>query len=148
MTRVSVTPSFGPFKGELCELFATIVFTECFQYLRIGAGFRSGAFQDDIDFQLVDTDGWPYWRASVDSYDNKERIYFDGIGGKTVELRIIGDDVTADNEGCGTNSMKVYYAYILEDADRDDGNGPCEPLTTGCPNESNDVRGVDEEDLE
>ena len=44
--------------------------------------------------------------------------------------------------------MKVWYGYIIEDDDRDDSNGPCEPFDSGCPDEDDDVWGVDEEDLE
>jgi len=46
------------------------------------------------------------------------------VGGKVTSLKIIGYDVTADEEGCGTNSMKVYWAYFCEDSARNDGDGP------------------------
>lgn len=29
-----------------------------------------------------------------------------------------------DDTGCGTNAMKVYWAYLFEDNDRDDVDGP------------------------
>lgn len=32
--------------------------------------------------------------------------------------------MNSDSEGCGVNSMKVYYAYLYEDDDRDDVDGP------------------------
>ena len=57
------------------------------------------------------------------SIDNKERVYYD-VGGLAVKLEIYGWDVTADHTVCGTNSMKVYYAYFYEDSDRDDADGP------------------------
>ena len=41
-----------------------------------------------------------------------------------MKLEIKEFNVTADNTGCGTNSMRVYFAYYYEDTDRDDGNGP------------------------
>ncbi len=31
-----------------------------------------------------------------------------------------GASVTADDAGCGTYSMLVYYAYFYEDSDRDE----------------------------
>jgi hypothetical protein len=34
-----------------------------------------------------------------------------------------GYNVTSDDAGCGTNSMKVYYAYFYEDSARDDVDG-------------------------
>lgn len=48
----------------------------------------------------------------------------DGASNGLISLQLIGHDVTADNEGCETNSMKVYYAYRFEDNGRDDGDGP------------------------
>jgi hypothetical protein len=76
---------------------------------------------DDIDMTLRTTGG-SYLRGSY-SYDNKERVFHD-VGGLAVKLDIYGYNVTADNAGCGTNSMKVYYAYFYEDSDRDDYDGP------------------------
>jgi hypothetical protein len=95
----------------------------------------------------------PCIHASVSAKDNKERIYYNGIGGYKALLTFRGNNITAYDEGCGDRTkgrpgMKIHYAYIIEDADRDDANGPCEPFTTGCPNESTDVWGVDPEDFE
>lgn len=39
-------------------------------------------------------------------------------------LRLSGYDVTAGAAGCGSNSMKVYYAWFYEDSARDDADGP------------------------
>ncbi len=78
---------------------------------------------DDIDLALDQTNGGGYWSSS-DAYDNKERINAGNVGGRSLTLKIIGDDVTADNEGCGGNSMKVYYTVLAEDDARNDGNGP------------------------
>lgn len=77
---------------------------------------------DDIDLRLKTAAGTSL-RSSV-SLDNKERVYHDGVGGQAVKLEIVGYRATADNMGCGTNSMKVYYAYFYEDSDRDDADGP------------------------
>lgn len=108
---------------------------------------EDGVGIDDIDLLLKTTSGTTL-EASVDAYDNKERVYYDGVGGKAVELHIDGWRVTADDEGCGTDSMKVYFALLLEDADRDDTNGPCLPIEPGCPNEANDFWGVESDNLE
>jgi len=79
---------------------------------------------DDIDLELYKTNGTRLV-SSLDSSDEKERLYSTVAGGSAVELRIVGEDVTADNVGpCGTNSMEVYYAYFYEDDDRDDSDGP------------------------
>lgn len=85
---------------------------------------------DDIDLTLR-TGGGSYLTGSSDRYDNKERVYRTFVGGQSLKLEISGYDVTSDNEGCGNNSMRVYYAMLLEDADRDDGDGPSYNASTG-----------------
>nr|VFK61137.1 MAG: Subtilase family [Candidatus Kentron sp. TUN]VFK70091.1 MAG: Subtilase family [Candidatus Kentron sp. TUN] len=75
---------------------------------------------DDIDLFLKE--GSTTLLSST-SYDNKERVFYD-VGGKAVKLEIEGYDVMADDAGCGTDSMRVYYTYLYEDSDRDDSNGP------------------------
>lgn len=77
---------------------------------------------DDIDLRLETTSGTTL-RSSL-TYDNKERVFYQGVGGNAVQLEISGYQVTADGTGCGTNSMKVYWAYLYEDSDRDDVDGP------------------------
>ncbi len=79
---------------------------------------------DDIDLRLYDTGSSKYIRSSLDSYDNKERVYHGNVGGRALRLDVIGADVTANNAGCGANKMKVYVTYMIEDDDRDDANGP------------------------
>jgi len=83
---------------------------------------------DDIDLRLKTTGGTTL-RSSVSSTDNKERVFYD-VGGLAVKLEISGFNVTSDDSGCGTNSMKVYYAYFYEDSDRDDANGPGSEIET------------------
>jgi hypothetical protein len=83
---------------------------------------ESNGTVDDIDLRLQTTAGTTL-RSSV-SVDNKERVFYQGVGGKAIQLQIYGYNVTADDTGCGTNSMKVYYAYYYEDSDRDDSDGP------------------------
>lgn len=39
-------------------------------------------------------------------------------------LRLYGYRVTSDNIGCGTDSIRTYYAWLYEDSDRDDSDGP------------------------
>jgi hypothetical protein len=78
---------------------------------------------DNIDLVLKETNG-NVLKNSASPYDNKERVYYYDVGGKAVKLEISGTQVSADDEGCGTNSMKVYFAVMAEDADRDDVDGP------------------------
>jgi len=83
---------------------------------------ENGSTIDNLDLKLYD--GTTLLRQSNDSYDNKERIYYSGIGGKSISLKIYGANVTADNEGCGTNRMRFYFAAFYEDSARDDAEGP------------------------
>ena len=62
-----------------------------------------GTVIDDIDLELHNVGGSTPLRSSASSWDNKERVYHNAIGGQAVELRIKGYDVTTDGEGCGTN---------------------------------------------
>ncbi|WP_437338349.1 S8 family serine peptidase [Sorangium sp. So ce394] len=84
---------------------------------------ETGGAIDDIDLRLLTTAGTPV-QESLDDYDNKERVYASGVGGKALKLEIIGTRVTSDDEGCGANSMRVYLGYIYEDRNRDDADGP------------------------
>lgn len=78
---------------------------------------------DNIDLRLKTVAGVTL-QSSTDPYDNKERVYYRDVGGKAVKMEITGQNVSADNAGCGTNSMKVYFAILVEDDDRDDADGP------------------------
>ena len=84
---------------------------------------ENGERVDDIDLRLRKVGGGTLVK-SIDSYDNKERVYYSKPGGKALTLEISGERVTADSEGCGTNSMKVYYAFFFEDDARNDADGP------------------------
>lgn len=53
--------------------------------------------------------------------DNKQRVFIDEVANQRYRLKITGNDVTSDSEGCGTNSTRVYWAYLFEDQDRDTG---------------------------
>jgi len=63
------------------------------------------------------------WSAvqSSTTDDNKQRVYVTGVANARYRLKITGSDVTSDIEGCGTDSTKVYWAYLFEDQDRDTG---------------------------
>jgi len=66
------------------------------------------------------------WNTIVSSdspTDEKERVYYEPNGGK-YRFLIRGTDVTGTEEGCDAGSMMVYFAYYMEDSDRDDANGP------------------------
>lgn len=55
------------------------------------------------------------------SEDNRQRLQVAaGVGGSTVRATLVGRDVTADDEGCGANRMKVYYAWFYEQSDHND----------------------------
>ena len=77
---------------------------------------------DDIDLEL--------WRGSTlvewsnKEEEEKERVVYLGVPSAKYDLKIIGYNVTSDEAGCGTNSMRVYYAFFYEDSDRDDAEGP------------------------
>lgn len=67
--------------------------------------------------------------TSVSPTDEKERVYYEPNGGR-YRFIIRGTDVTAEDEGCGVGSMMVYFAYYMEDSDRDDANGPDSSIDT------------------
>ncbi len=82
---------------------------------------ETGTQIDDVDLQLARNGTSVQYSTSSD--DEKERVkYTTGGTSATYELIFHGASVTADNAGCGTNSMLVYYAYFYEDSDRDDGS--------------------------
>jgi hypothetical protein len=91
---------------------------------------ENGTTPDNVDLRLdtfnSSTNAWENKRVSKSKKDNKERVFVSGatVQNKKVRLRITGANVTNDNTGCGSNSMKVYLAYLSEDSDRDDADGP------------------------
>ena len=84
---------------------------------------ENGTKIDDVDLAWVRSDGTTLVN-SVSGNDNRERVHLSGAGNKALSLKLTGFDVTADDAGCGSNSMKVFFAALLEDSDRDDDNGP------------------------
>jgi hypothetical protein len=107
---------------------------------------ENGKSIDDIDLTLQEqkSSGWTSVAGSADSYDEKERVFYsDFSSGNSFRIAIDGSDVTSDKTSCGTNSMKVHYAFFYEDSERDDSNGPdCSEIDpesnicTHCPNAS------------
>jgi hypothetical protein len=84
---------------------------------------EDGTEIDDMDLELRQP-GIGLVVADTGDDDEKRRIFTDAVYTTPYELRIIGDDVTADDAGCGTNSMLVYYGYFYEDSARNDADGP------------------------
>jgi hypothetical protein len=41
----------------------------------------------------------------------RNEFFSASVCGQAVKLEILGFNVTSDGEGCGTNKMKVYWAY-------------------------------------
>jgi hypothetical protein len=85
--------------------------------------FHDGNANDDIDLWLVGNSGQTL-RASNSAGDEKERVFYRDIGGHDTLVQLYGYSVTSDDQGCGTNSMRVYLTIMWEDDDRDDANGP------------------------
>ena len=85
--------------------------------------FNNGLGPDNINLRLKETDNTLLVQSNS-FYDNKERVYYNDVGGLAIKLELHGATVQADNEGCGTNSMRVWVTLLYEDDDRDDGNGP------------------------
>ncbi len=84
---------------------------------------EDGVAVDDIDLSLKTTAG-ALLNSSYDAFDNKERVFYQDVGGMAVKLELSGYHVTSDVEGCGSNSMRVFVTVMVEDNDRDDGDGP------------------------
>jgi len=90
---------------------------------------ETGSAIANVDMKLVQVAPTVTTLTTSNSYyDNKERVFRDyGLGwtsGQKLKIQLIGTSVTSDNLGCGANSMMVYYAWFMEDADRDDADGP------------------------
>lgn len=77
---------------------------------------------DDIDLELRNVGGT--LRVGDYGADNKARVVDAAPGGQALELRLVGAQVTSDLTECGPDAMRVYYAWMFEDEDRDDTDGP------------------------
>ena len=89
---------------------------------------ENGGTIDDLDLYLIQRDADGTERdivASSSTTDNKEFV-FSATRNASVSVypMIHGYRVTNGTPGCPGTSMRVYYAYFLEDGDRDDVDGP------------------------
>lgn len=84
--------------------------------------FNEGEDIADIDLVLRDIDTEEILNQSVDFDDNKEMVYSDDVGDRSVEILIQGVSGFdgADDPVCGTDSVRVFYVIYYEDGDRDD----------------------------
>jgi hypothetical protein len=82
---------------------------------------------DNVNLRLVyESGGTDHLVALANTEDNRQRIHHvPSVSGVQYKLKVVGDNVTADNEGCGTNSMRVFYAYFTEDSDREMAENLC-----------------------
>jgi hypothetical protein len=89
---------------------------------------ENGTAIDDIDVHMKGktTSGSLLWtRTSQNSFDEKEMAFQNAsVGDSVISFDIHGFNVTADSEGCGTNKMRVFYAFVAEDSARNDAEGP------------------------
>ncbi|MEE9385041.1 MAG: S8/S53 family peptidase [Nannocystaceae bacterium] len=108
-TDVSIDISGGTLSSDVDTISAAI-------YWYDGRHHSSGTL-DDIDLALME--GNTVLENSQSASDNKERVFHDDPGGRDLSLRIRGFNVTADDEGCGDNRMRVWFAWYYEDSDRE-----------------------------
>lgn len=97
------------------------------EVIRAVAWWYDGRFHDSVDHDNInmrltyDSGGSTVIVAIGNSEDNRQRIHrVPTVSGVQYQIKLVGDDVTADDEGCGTNSMRVFYAYFTEDSDREE----------------------------
>lgn len=81
-----------------------------------------GSSHDKVDLYLWDNPFLPF--ATDESNDNKKRLFWSGMtGGEDYVITAVGRSVTSDTSGCGTNSMRVYYAWFYESSARETSEG-------------------------
>jgi hypothetical protein len=80
-----------------------------------------GTHHDNVDLEVQRDSGGGSWVAvrTSQTTDDKERVAIETPQSGVYRMKIRGYRVTADDEGCGTNSNLVYFAYIAEDNDRE-----------------------------
>ncbi len=84
----------------------------------------------NVNMRLVDAVGGNTIVTDPDGFDNKARLYAEGVGGKRVTLRITGQTVTGHTDPvCGTDAIRVYFTHFAEDSDR---NSPTFDPATGA----------------
>lgn len=120
-TTVTLPASASPFDGQTLYADVNNIRVVSWWYdRRVDDGIFSHD-HDNVDLRVVRTDssGGQTYNSTLD--DNRQRISVDSnVGSSSFQIKFIGRDVTSDNEGCGTNSMKVYWAWKYEDDDSDD----------------------------
>ena len=105
--------SGNPFANDFDDLKAVIWWYD--------PGFHRGESLDDLDLYL-EKDNGQLIMFSAYPRENREMVKYTDIGNfnqDTLRLRIVGDNVTEDSVGCGTNSMKVFFTVYAEDGDRE-----------------------------
>lgn len=80
----------------------------------------SGVDNDQVALKVQYTDGSTTTVEAIQGgTDNRRRIHLDELtAGVQYQAVFTGTSVTSDEEGCGSNSMRVYYAWFYEDSTR------------------------------
>lgn len=83
----------------------------------------SGTPSDVIQMRVgYESGGSTTWIATRSGPDNRHRVQLNSpTTGLQYRMGFYGSDVTADAEGCGNNSMRIYYAWFYEDSARESG---------------------------
>jgi len=93
---------------------------------------QNGKQINDFDLAFSRPDG-SHIVADLKTQDNKARVFFKSTGqsgisstlaGQNLTLDIIGSRVINNERRCQENGMYVYYAYIFENDERNDSDGP------------------------
>ncbi|MBN2797612.1 MAG: S8 family serine peptidase [Deltaproteobacteria bacterium] len=82
-----------------------------------------GVPHDKLTLRVQEQRDERWWTVSADdSDDSKQRVFIQRPHpGSDWRLQLVGRDVTSDHEGCGPDAARVYYAFLLEDQDREAG---------------------------
>jgi hypothetical protein len=82
-------------------------------------GIPHDKIKTTLEYRKNEVENFKAYR-STNTDDNKQRVYVSGAGEWLLRLKFSGTDVTSDDEGCGENATRVYYAFLWEDSSRDD----------------------------
>jgi hypothetical protein len=79
---------------------------------------------NDIDLRLQRKQttfpyAWTTIRSST-ANDHKQQVTYFNPSPWEMRFQLVGNTVATDDEGCGTNGVRVYYAALWEDNARDD----------------------------
>jgi hypothetical protein len=73
----------------------------------------------NVNMRLVDAATDLTIVTDPDGFDNKARLFGEGVGGKRVTLRITGQNVLGHNDPvCGSDAMRVFFTHFAEDSSR------------------------------